>query len=336
MCSAALTCALLALISCPLATAFRFTQNVNFSQCHEQLVDLNNTAFNNPAQFTVWNNSHAFVSNPRQLVLTFQGCEKICGDGYQLWPSKDTLGRLSLWVLPAIILLTHFHFPPLRWHNTMAVIIHAAGDPLDSLWSMLIRLETQRRLLHAAKAISFQNERDYKYIAAVWAAYEEIGWQDASRFFQQSLESRMGRQPNKQEMYRIMLASHELWSNRQESMLMTWVAIFTLIGALVTAVVRTIEQTEQQNTRIMNEIAHSIALVSLLFMFIPLVKFSGDIGSFSSTSVAVNTIENLNQSLKSYTNPDGTKQTSGSPPNEQPLFPPLSLDPDVDWYYREH
>lgn len=139
MYSAALTCALLALASCQLAIAFRFTQNINFSRCHEQLLGLNNTAFNDPAQFAVWNNNRTFVSNPRQLVLTFHGCEKICGDGYQLWPSKDTLGRLSLWVLPAIILLTHFHFPPLRWHNTMAVIIHAAGDPLDSLWSMLIR-----------------------------------------------------------------------------------------------------------------------------------------------------------------------------------------------------
>jgi hypothetical protein len=40
MYSAALTCALLALASCQLAIAFRFTQNINFSQCVKELITL--------------------------------------------------------------------------------------------------------------------------------------------------------------------------------------------------------------------------------------------------------------------------------------------------------
>lgn len=308
------------------ATAFSFRRNVDFAQCYDQLVQLNNTDFNNNTIYSAWNASHDFVSDPRQLVLTLQGCEAICGDGYNLWPSKDTLDRLLLWVLPAIILLTHFQFPPLSAFNTAAVILHAAGDPLDSLWSMLTRLETQRRLVRAAKGIAFQGSGDYKFIASLWAAYEEIGWQDVSGFFEQSLVSRAGRPPNKKEMYHIMLASHELWSNRQDSLLLTWVAIVTLAYSLMSAVIRTIEQTEQQNTRIYNEIAHSIALVSLLFIFIPLVKISGNISSFASSTVAVHTIEKLNLNLRLE------EAEKRSVVNEQQLFPPLILDPDVDWH----
>lgn len=127
-------------------------------------------------------------------------------------------------------------------------------------------------------------------------------------------------------MYHIMLASHELWSNRQDSLLLTWVAIATLAYSLMSAIIRTIEQTEQQNTRINNEIAHSIALVSLLFIFLPLVKISGNISSFASSSVAVHTIEKLNLNLRLE---DIDKL--GSTHNEQQLFPPLALDPNVDW-----
>lgn len=137
------------------ATAFSFRRNVDFAQCYEHLVQLNSTDLNNNTLYSTWNASHDFVSDPRHLVLTLQGCQTICGDGYNLWPSRDTLARLSLWVLPAIILLTHFQFPPLSAFNTAAVILHAAGDPLDSLWSMLARLETQRRLVRAAERVAF-------------------------------------------------------------------------------------------------------------------------------------------------------------------------------------
>lgn len=116
------------------------------------------------------------------------------------------------------------------------------------------------------------NPNDHKYIATVWSAYEEVGWQDASSDLHKSLVSRNWRAPDREEMYHIMLASHELSSNRLESQLTTWVAIMALVSALITAYIRTVEQ----NIRIDNQTAHTIAAVALLFIFIPLVKISGN------------------------------------------------------------
>ena len=269
MCLKVPVIALLALL-CQRGSAFQFTQNVDFTQCYEQLVAMNDTIFNNFTQYSLWNSSKMFSSDPRQLVLTLKGCESLCGDGYQLWPAQDTLQRLSLFNLPAIVLLTHLQFSPLPWFNMLAVVIHAVGDPIDSLWSVLTRLETYRRLSRVAQDMDFEGSDDYKNIATVWAAYEELCWQDASLHYRQSSDLRSGRPLTKQEKYHIISASHELSSNRQRSLLAICTAIATLIIALVSAIFRTIEQTEIQNTRILNETAHTIALVTLLFVFIPL------------------------------------------------------------------
>jgi hypothetical protein len=312
-------------------TAFQSKQNANFTSCYDRLLNLNTTTFNDPNQYNLWNSNHTFYLDARRLLLTVEGCKRLCGDGYELWPVKDTLQRLSLWVLPGVILITHFQFPPLPWYNILAVIVHAIGDPVDSLWNMLIRQETQRRLSRVTKTINFKDPIDRKYIATVWAAFEEVGWQDASGFFRQSLESRGGRLPDEQEMYYIMLASHELSSNRLWSRLMPWVAIITLISALITADIRTMEQTEQHDTRIAIEIAHTIAVVALLFIFVPLVKFSGNIGSFTSTCTAVDVIEKLNCNLQAYSL-DRTRRDRKSSTENQ-LFPPLDLRPDTSWEY---
>lgn len=310
------TTALLALSSRRVA-AFSPVRNVDFSACYDYLLALNASSFNDPAIYDLWDSNHTFYQDPRQLVLTLPGCKHVCGDGWQLFPILDVLDHFSLWVLPAIILISHFLFPPLPWKNYAFVIFHAIGDPIDSLWSMLARQEAQRRLYRAAQNIRGLKDRNKKYIATIWSAYEEVGWRDASSDLNRSLVSRNWRALNREQMYYIMLASHELSSNRLESQLTTWVAILNLVGTLITAYIRTVEE----NTRIDNQTPHTIAVVALLFIFIPLVKISGNIGSFKSTSTAVATIEKLRRNL----------QGCISAQSELPFFPPLNLQPDAHW-----
>ena len=310
-------------------SALDFGQGVNFVQCYNKLITMNQTDFNNVTLYQQWVKSKMFYYDPRQLIMTLPGCQSICGSGYDLWPAKDTLERLSIWVLPAIIVLTHFPFPPLKWTNTMAVIFHSVGDPLDSIWSLLIRLETQKKLRIKARGLGFENERDYRYISAIWAAYQEIGWQDVSGHFLRSVELRGGRFPTRQEMYFIMLAGFELCSNRVDSMLMAWVAIITLMFGQVAATIRTVEQTEIKNTRLFNETAHTIAAVNLLFVFIPLVKFGANLGSYSTTTIAVQVLEKLQRNLRACRKDESLKQQQGR--TEVELFPALHLDPETDW-----
>jgi hypothetical protein len=331
MLSRIFTITLLALSSRRVA-AFSPVRNVDFPSCYNYLLELNASSFNDPTIYHLWDSNNTFYQDPRQLVLTLPGCEHVCGDGWQLWPILDVLDHFSLWVFPAVILISHFLFPPLPWKNYAFVIFHAIGDPIDSLWSMLARQDAQRRLYRAARNIpNLIGPNDHKYIAAIWSAYEEVGWQDASSDLYRSLVSRNWRAPNREEMYHIMLASHELSSNRLESQLTTWIAILTLVSALITAYIRTVEQ----NTRIDNQTAHTIAVVALLFIFVPLVKISGNIGSFKSTSTAVAAIEKLRRSLQDYISESET-DTAG-PQSELPpflpldLFPPLDLQPDARW-----
>ena len=75
----------------------------------------------------------------------------------------DTTDRVSLWVVPALVLLTHFNFSLLGILNFAAVVIHAIGDPIDSIWSLLTRIEVNRRLLRRAEDIfEIKAKRDEK------------------------------------------------------------------------------------------------------------------------------------------------------------------------------
>src|SRR4051794_12506760 len=112
MASSIFITALLALSSRPVA-AFRPVRNVDFQSCYNYLVGLNASSFNDPTIYHLWDSNNTFYQDPRQLLLTLPGCEHVCGDGWQPWPIHQILNDFSLWVLPAVILISHFLFPPL-------------------------------------------------------------------------------------------------------------------------------------------------------------------------------------------------------------------------------
>ena len=82
-----------------------------------------------------------------------------------------------------------------------------------------------------------------------------------------NIQVREGRGPTPAELYYIQLASHRLASNRSETQLTTWFAIIGLFGALGAAFIRTYMQ------KLNNQTAHSIAVVALFFILIPIVMF---------------------------------------------------------------
>ena len=92
--------------------------------------------------------------------------------------------------MPAVVLISRFHFPPLSVRNSIQVVTRLLGDLIDSMWCMLIRREVNHRLLNKAKGISHKlllpdslelsadNLRTslLEAIAVIWIACEEIGW----------------------------------------------------------------------------------------------------------------------------------------------------------------
>ncbi|KAH8679098.1 hypothetical protein BGZ60DRAFT_402523 [Tricladium varicosporioides] len=91
-----------------------------------------------------------------------------------------------------------------------------------------------------------------------------------------------------------MLAAQRITSNRSESKLTTFVAILGLLAALAGAFIRT------WSNQLNNQTSHTIAVVSLFFIFIPIVWISSNIGAFTSPTVVIEIIQELRRNLKEH------------------------------------
>jgi hypothetical protein len=208
-------------------------------------------------------------------------------------------------IIPAVVLINHFAFAPLGFKNKVSVILHMIGDPIDSIWSLLMRHEKWLRLYRDSVDQGIEDREGRAmapYIATIWSAYEEVGCQDASKFFSDAIKLRGHHVLNGEEIKSIKLASTNLCLNRSDSQFNTLIALAVLLVAMFSAYMRTTELI----SRIENEVAHTIAVMALLFFLLPLVLINGITGSFTLALVPVEEIRKLR--LKVHT-----------------LFPPLDL-----------
>lgn len=360
---------LLIIFFSPKSSAFRLVQNADFNYCfNTYVINFNISNITDTNQYFRYDSVTGQRINPDRPLLSLQGCENLCHDGYQLRPLRDTLSRLV--VFPAIVLISHYHFAPLGVKNTVAVIIHLTGDPIDSIWSMLTRQEANRRFYRCA--VQSKLIRD-QTVATIWSSYDELGWQDAAFNFFRSLKMResaqrcgrrssgsynsargssttsrgsksVSRSPRGQspfsrghyglldtdstskldepELYLIQIAAQRITSNRSDSGLQTWVAIISMIGAEVSAFLHTV------SSEVDNQQYHTIVIVTLLFIFISLVKISGNIGAFTSSTTVLDIIQELRRDLAEHNNRIGL-------PKREPLFPALYFDGDSSWHPEE-
>ncbi|KAK0636441.1 hypothetical protein B0T17DRAFT_519154 [Bombardia bombarda] len=382
-----------------LGSAFRWVGGVNFTACYDNSVKNLAQNCSDTANQVCLFDGNGVLTNPNRIFITYEACERLCGDGYGLWETKDTLLRISLWVIPAVILIAHFHFPPLGPANIACVIAHMLADPIDTLWCLLTRITARRHLLKRAEGNRLLGAGA---VATIWAAYDELDFHDPSgqflealarleapvgsytetRYYHEtnsqfkgpglSLQSpqtdgtsryppdflrikegreghRFGRskpllhtikawlspstrrigqpslrrvpdyfqrwdhdirqldQDERPVLYFIEVAAQRLVFNRDESLLTTWISVLGLMSALMGAFVRT------WANRLDNQTAHTIATVTLLLIVLPIVKLSGNIGAFTSSTAAINVIQQLRQDLTRHFGFD-----TG-------LFPPLKI-----------
>jgi hypothetical protein len=142
------------------------------------------------------------------------------------------------------------------------------------------------------------------------------GWRVIRRDIAQDTQFEVN--PDENEIYYIEVAAQQITSNRSESQLTTWIVIVALMGALFGAFIRT------WSNRLNNQTSHTIAVVSLLFIFIPLVKISGNIGAFTFSTAVVDIIQALHRNLSEYDMRIGE-------PGRPALFSPPLFDENVRW-----
>ena len=71
-------------------------------------------------------------------------CEAICGPEYTRYPDSNIIKRAALWLIPVFMLVGTFQFPPLGPLNSFYIAIHLLGDPIHTVYSLLVKIEVSR------------------------------------------------------------------------------------------------------------------------------------------------------------------------------------------------
>ena len=111
------------------------------------------------------------LSSPEDLTLTVSGCEEICGPE-QGW-YRDIGPRLVNWLIPVLLLISNVELSPLDKRRFLA-ILHLLGDPIDSMWSMIDKLDSWDQCYRLAERYGGACSRCNRIIATVLAGFEEV------------------------------------------------------------------------------------------------------------------------------------------------------------------
>jgi hypothetical protein len=79
------------------------------------------------------------VGNLEEGVLSLEGCTAICGSGYDLREWSDTFNRLSLLVLPTLLLIAHLAFPAKSTSNTCILYSGPGTEDGSSFASLFLK-----------------------------------------------------------------------------------------------------------------------------------------------------------------------------------------------------
>jgi hypothetical protein len=263
---------LLCIASTALAIDFQYKGGFNRDECYQRTVSMlgNQTlTLNNPIFF---HNEWPMTLN--NLTLTRPGCEQMCGHQTWYW---DVGPRLSTWLIPVLLLVSNVDLSPLD-KRRFAAIIHLLGDPIDSFWSLLHKIDAWNQCYIFAKKYAAlpRLERKRRIIATIFAAYEEIGGPEitSEEYFTEIAErSGVNVEVKFAEWTRTAV---ELADSRTDEFLRTWLAIFLYIYQIIASFVPEIGggNTSPPGGR--------IGTAMFISWLIPAVLLSNAIGSFTS------------------------------------------------------
>jgi hypothetical protein len=159
--------AFLLLLTAPLIVAF------DRDSCFAKAKDLRNN-------FTLPLNSSLFYrdtfdsppyNGDNNMTLTRSGCNVLCGP-QQTWYT-DIGPRLSIWLIPVLLLVANVELSPLD-KGKFLTILHLLGDPIDSLWSLIHKLDAWDRCAVLATSFTTACPDCQRIIASIFAGYEEL------------------------------------------------------------------------------------------------------------------------------------------------------------------
>lgn len=124
--------------------------------CNNMVIQRLTNGSLSPSDPIFYREGQDILSDPKNIGLTLPGCQQTCGRRFNFY---DDIGpRLTTWLIPVIILIGNMSFAPLGQIFSSLTIIHLLGDPIDSIWSLLTKLEVYSR----AYSLAERHARQYK------------------------------------------------------------------------------------------------------------------------------------------------------------------------------
>ncbi|KAK0747060.1 hypothetical protein B0T18DRAFT_447420 [Schizothecium vesticola] len=132
--------------------------------------------------------TNEFLSTPTNMVVTVPFCELVCSNPSRYAPFRDWYPdrgpRIMTWIVPVALLLSSIELSPLDKRRFYAVL-HALGDPIDVLWSLIHKLRVRTRLHALAETYFVANpdqranpdpstNQDALIAAIVLSAFEDL------------------------------------------------------------------------------------------------------------------------------------------------------------------
>ena len=140
--------------------------------CYKRTLDLLHTGLLNKNDDVFHRDDMGLpMSDEETLTLTRNGCNRLCGPRLNFY--KDIGPRLSIWLIPVLLLISNVELSPLDKRRFYA-IIHLLGDPIDSIWSLIHKMAAWDRCYRMAERYGDVCGRCKRIIATVFAGFEEV------------------------------------------------------------------------------------------------------------------------------------------------------------------
>lgn len=98
--------------------------------------------------------------NQSILALTFKGCVDAVGRSIAPYSRQGVYDRAVLWRVPLLALWLTTTLPPFGKLTQTFTLLHLVGDPIDSIWSLLYRLDLAKRTFRWVQKEDADSEKD--------------------------------------------------------------------------------------------------------------------------------------------------------------------------------
>ena len=255
-------------------------------QCYGRVTEILES---NNSSITIIPSMFINESDPTNPILTLHGCQQLCGSGTG-WYS-DSGPRLVTWLLPIFLLVSNMQFAPIGMQRYL-LILHLLGDPIDSTWSLLVKVNNWSRCLSHAQRL-LKNKIEIKSLAVINACAEEVAlaFDYAPRF--EAFNSKG----------LIVEAALTLSENKRNEILRTLLAVVLYVFQVLAAFVPAVGAAS-------NPSGGRIGIAMLLSWLLSITLLSNAIGDFSSLRTCRQIIAGLRKRLGSQSDQDFHTQST--------------------------